>query len=234
MSTERLAFTVEIARSEQQLRAACHVRSLPYGHHLPGLKKTFNEPDALDHHPDTLVLLATDKSNGEPVGTARLCTSASEQLPITRSICLPDHLQGRVLGEITRLAVPPESPDPAIKLALMKASYLCCLSLQVRWMVIGARSAGLVRGYKRLGFENLFPDSPPVPLAHAGGLPHHVLAFDVTAAERIWHGVSHPLYDWMVGTFHPDIQLFPRGRRHAEAGSSPSASAPLVAAHATH
>ena len=46
-----------------------------------------------------------------------------------------------------------------------------------------------------------------MPLAHAGHLPHQVLAFDVAGAERRWHGMQHPLYGFMVETWHPDLQL---------------------------
>jgi hypothetical protein len=81
--------------------------------------------------------------------------------------------------------------------------------------VIGARSDALVRLYKRLGFTDAL--DAPLPLAHAGGLQHHVLAFDVVAAERTWHAGQHGLYGLMVETFHPDLQLFdePHGERAA-------------------
>ena len=46
-----------------------------------------------------------------------------------------------------------------------------------------------------------------VPLAHAGGLPHSVLTFDVVAAERCWREGRHALYGFMVETWHPDLQL---------------------------
>jgi hypothetical protein len=69
-----------------------------------------------------------------------------------------------------------------------------------------------VRLYKRLGFTDAL--DAPLPLAHAGGLQHHVLAFDVVAAERTWHAGQHGLYGLMVETFHPDLQLF--DEPHAE------------------
>jgi hypothetical protein len=75
-------------------------------------------------------------------------------------------------------------------------------------MVIGARSDALVRIYRRLGFVELTAPGAPVPLAHAGGLPHHVLAFDVVAAERTWLAAGHGLYGFMIETFHRELQLF--------------------------
>jgi hypothetical protein len=94
------------------------------------------------------------------------------------------------------------------KLCLMKAGYLYCLASQVRWMVIGARNEALIRNYRRLGFKDVLSPDDRVPLAHAGGLPHRILAFDVTSAERQWVAAGHPLYQFMVETFHPDLRLF--------------------------
>jgi len=208
MSTQLLRFTLRVVRCEADLRAACRVRQASYGHHLPDLTGAFGEPDELDWHPDSAVFVAFDKADGRPVGTARLTTNARQRLAIETSAALPDSLAGRSLAEVTRLSVLPGHDDPRVKLGLMKATYLYGMANQVHWLVIGARSEGLVRGYQRLGFTDLLPAARPVPLAHAGHLPHRVLGFDVTAAERNWHAVRHPFYDFMVRTCHPDIQLF--------------------------
>jgi len=98
--------------------------------------------------------------------------------------------------------------DPLVKLSLMKASYLFCMATQIRWMVIGARNEALVRQYRMLGFKDVFDDGRMVPLRHAGRLDHRVLAFNVTAAERMWREPRHPLYEFIFETSHPDIQLF--------------------------
>jgi hypothetical protein len=94
--------------------------------------------------------------------------------------------------------------------------------MQVQKMVIGARSSALIRGYRSIGFECLTATSGPVELAHAGGLPHHILAFDVTSAERVWYGISHPLYEWMVRTFHPSINVSPAPMFYEPSGESSS------------
>ncbi len=208
MSMQLLRFSLRVARSEADLRAACQVRAASYGHHLPHLRNAFAEPDELDWAPDTTVFLAVDKDSGRPVGTARLATNARQPLQIEQSTVLPEPLSDRMLAEVTRLSVAPGHDDPRVKLALMKATYLYCIARQVHWMVIGARSDGLIRQYRRLGFTDLLPDGAMVPLAHAGNLPHRLLAFDVTAAERNWHAAKHPFYDFMVRAYHPDIELF--------------------------
>jgi len=203
-----LRFTLRVARSESDLRAACAVRSASYGHHLPELRGAFAEPDELDWHADTAVFVAYDKETDEAIGTARLSTNARQPVQIERSAPLPDVIGKRLVAEVTRLSVLPGNDDPRVKLALMKATYLYSLANQVHWMVIGARSDSLVRQYRRLGFTELLGEGVSVPLAHAGNLPHRVLGFDVTSAERNWHASQHPFYEFMVGTYHPDIQLF--------------------------
>lgn len=208
MSMQLLRFTLRVARSEADLRAACRVRSASYGHHLPALRGAFSEPDELDWSPETTVFVAFDKETGEALGTARLSTNARAPLQIERSAALPEPLTDRMLAEVTRLSVLPGHDDPRVKLALMKSTYLYCLARQVHWMVIGARSDGLIRQYQRLGFTDLLPGAQMVPLAHAGNLPHRVLGFDVTAAERNWHAAQHPFYEFMVRAYHPDIELF--------------------------
>lgn len=208
MTTSWLSFDVRVVRDLHDLRAACAVRAAAYGHHLPQLKAALAEPDALDRQPGTAVLLCQDKSSGEAVGTARIERAApAAAVQLETSVSLPDWLASRPRAEITRLAIRPGA-DPLLRPMLMKASYLYCVANQIRWLVIGARSDALVRIYRRLGFTDVLAADQTVPLAHAGGLRHRILVFDVVAAERSWHGCQHGLYSLMVETFHPDIRLF--------------------------
>lgn len=206
MSTAWLGFSLRVARTEQDLRDACAVRAEAYGHHLPQLQAALAQPEPIDRDPRTAVLLCRDKASGRAIGTARIQRAAPEAaVQIEASVQLPAWLRGRPRAEITRLAILPGA-DAMVRPMLTKASYLHCVAHQVRWLVIGARSDALVRLYKRLGFTDALDE--PLPLAHAGGLQHHILAFDVVAAERTWHAGQHGLYALMVETFHPDLQLF--------------------------
>ena len=207
MHTQTLGFAVRIARTRNELQAACRVRALSYGRHLPHLHATLMEPDLLDADEHTVVVLCVDKLSGEAVGTARFQTNAGGPLLIEHSMNVPDTMRNDTRAEVTRLSAV-AGADPLVKLALMKASYLFCMATQVRWMVIGARSDALVRQYRRLGFADVFEDGHLVPLLHAGRLDHRVLAFNVTTAESRWRADQHPLYDFMIETAHPDIQLF--------------------------
>lgn len=205
--TAPLSFTLRPARHRADLVDACRVRSAAYGRHLPQMALPLERPDALDGQPGTAVLLARDKASGQPIGTLRIQRNVAAPLPLEASLILPHTLAQCSRAELTRLAILPGA-DPLVRIALVKASYLYALASQVRWIVIGARSEALIRIYRRLGFADLLGRDDRVPLAHAGGLPHCILALDVVAAERHWHAAGHDLYPFMVETWHPDIQLF--------------------------
>jgi hypothetical protein len=214
MTTSTLSFTVTIARDLSTLRQACAVRALAYGHHLtdrPDMARALAEPDATDLAAGTVVLICRDKSDGQVIGTARIQRNHPGPLPIEASVLLPEALSHHARAEITRLAIRPGA-DSAVRPMLVKACWMYAVAAQIRTLVIGARSASLMRIYKGLGFCDLLADehgSRQVPLSHAGGLPHHVLSFDVVAAERQWHASQHALYAFMVETWHPDLQLIP-------------------------
>ena len=206
MATSELSFTVRIARDGAELREACALRAQAYGHHLPGLAQSLAEPDAIDRWCGTRVLVCRDKASGALVGTARLQCHAGQPLPIEASLALPAALACQPRAEITRLAIR-AGADPLLRPMLVKACYLAAVASQIRLLVIGARSPGLVRIYRGLGFTDLLGAGQQVPLAHVGGLPHSVLTFDVVAAERCWREGRHALYGFMVETWHPDLQL---------------------------
>jgi hypothetical protein len=210
LSHAKFSFEVRIAGSNKDLEAACRVRSVAYGRHAPTLQAQLSHPELLDSAPGVVILVCLEKVSGRPIGTARVQSNAYGPLLIERSIAIPADIANESRAEITRLSVIPGG-DPQAKLALFKGVYLCCLAMQIRWMVVGARSDALRDQYTRLGFGPLIngdKSSRKVPLVHTGNLPHHVLRFDVTSAERNWHEQGNALYRFMFRTFHPDIHLF--------------------------
>lgn len=222
MHTQSLSFDIRIARTSEELEAACLVRAISYGHHLPGMQSSMIEPDLLDADENTSVVLCVDKASGVAIGTARFQTNAGGPLLIEHSVQVPTSMVQDTRAEVTRLSAVPGA-DPLVKLCLMKASYLFCLAMQVRWIVICARSDALVRQYRRLGFSSIFDEGRTAPMRHVGSLNHDVLIFNVTTAESRWRDIKHPLYDFMVETAHPDIRLFSRpagNRRHGLSSNS--------------
>ena len=175
------------------------------------MARALAEPDATDLAPGTAVLVCRDKASGQVIGTARVQRNHPQPLPIEDCIKLPAELAGHTRAEITRLAIVPGA-DTLVRPMLVKACWMYAVAAQIRTLVIGARSAALVRIYKGLGFTDLLADANgtrQVPLAHTGGLPHNVLSFDVVAAERHWFAARHALYAFMVETWHPDLELVP-------------------------
>jgi len=231
MSMSTLGFSVRMAAGAADLHDAAALRALAYGHHVPALRQTLAAPDALDHQRGTVVLLCRDKASGEAVGTARIQRNHPVPLQIEHSVQLPPDMAARPRAEITRLAIR-AGADAQVRPMLVKACYLYAVASQIRTLVIGARSPALIRVYRSLGFTDVFGPGETWPLAHAGGLAHQVLAFDVVSAERHWHAAGHGLYSFMVETWHPDLQLLAA----ASPTQGPPAwlSAPLPAGAAPH
>lgn len=213
-----LGFVLELVNTTSDLLDACKVRAQAYGHHLPDMGRRLSEPDELDLAPGTTVFVCRDKADGRPVGTMRIQSSACGPLLMEGSVKLPAWLRARSRAEVTRLAVA-VGADPLVRLSLWKASYLFCMANGIDWMVVGARNEALIRNYKRLGFVDLFGPEQLMPLAHTGGLPHRILAFDNVSADRHWRRIKHPLYEFVVQTEHAELQACTRVRQHIEASA---------------
>lgn len=204
-TVERLPFTVRVVRQEQQLYKAVSIRQRAYGRHIPALGEMLRAPEPLDRDPDSVVLLAESRLDGEPLGTLRIQTNRTRPLTLESSVELPDWLAGRSLAEATRLGVAEGRIGRVVKTMLFKAFYQYCIAADIDWLVIGARSP-LDRMYQALLFQDVFPGQGYIPLKHAGNLPHRVLAFEMATAEARWSAAKHPLLDLFVSTIHPDIE----------------------------
>jgi hypothetical protein len=75
------------------------------------------------------------------------------------------------------------------------------------WVVVAAR-APLDRQYEAIGFTDVFSDRGYVAMAHAGGVPHRVLALPVASAEAMI-AAAHPMATTLFLTHHPDIDIAP-------------------------
>lgn len=215
MEAGALGFSVRIAMTDDDFREARMVRAAAYGHHDPHIGARFGATDPIDRQEGTAVLLCRDKQTGAGIGTARIQVSAFGPLLIENSLVLPDWLGNKPRAQISRLAVLPGA-ESVVKLCLMKASYQYCLATQVRWMVIGARNAALIRNYRSLGFKDVFEPGAWVPLASGGGLPHQILAFDVIGARAAWQATRNRLYGFMTDTHPADLGVTAANVRDTE------------------
>jgi hypothetical protein len=203
--TERMPFTIRIVRDDEGLQKAVSIRRSAYGRHLPDFADTMTiEPSDRDR--GTVVLLAESKLDGAPLGTMRIQTNAYAPLAVEQSLRLPDELASSRLAEATRLGVAGGMVGRVVKVALCKALWMLCELHQIDYMVITARSP-LDREYEAMLFKDVFGVNEFLPMSHVGGLPHRVLAKDVAAARHRWEEARHPLFNYMVHTHHPDIDL---------------------------
>jgi hypothetical protein len=206
LAEERLPFTVRAVRDEKQLRKAVSIRHRAYDRHVPALAELLRQPEAKDQEAGCVVLLAESKLDGEAVGTMRIQTNRYRPLALEASATLPRWLAAGSLAEATRLGIAEGRIGRVVKVMLFKAFYRFCVETGIDWMVIGARSP-LDRMYQALLFSDLFPGQDPVPLKHAGNIPHRILGFEIATADARWRAARHPMYDLFVNTRHPDIDL---------------------------
>lgn len=205
-----LPFVVRVVRTEAQLREVCALRAEAYGRRMPAFGQSLRQPEASDRGAGTAILMAQDKSTGQVVGTMRIHSNLHETLPIEGVFRFPKSMRGQLLVELCRFSIQPGYNNTAVRLALFKAMYLYCYAHQVQHIWVAARRP-LDRIYKSLGFKPPGADELWVPLSYADDIAHSILSFDVLAAERLWFDMRHPLYEFMVRTYHPDIQVFSGG-----------------------
>jgi hypothetical protein len=202
---ESMPFTIRIVRENADLEKVVEIRRMAYGRHLPVFAQKLGVEEC-DRDPGVAVLLAESKLDGAPLGTMRIQTNEYAPLAVEQSVRLPDWLAGSRLAEATRLGVAGGGMGRVVKVMLCKALWLYCEQQLVDYMVITAR-APLDREYEGMLFEDVFGEREFLPMAHVGGLPHRVLAKDVMAARRRWEEAKHPLFQFMVHTHHPDLDL---------------------------
>jgi hypothetical protein len=202
---ESLPFTIRIVRESADLEKVVEIRRMAYGRHLPAFAQKLGIEEC-DRDPGVAVLLAESKLDGAPLGTMRIQTNEYAPLAVEQSVRLPDWLAGSRLAEATRLGVAGGGVGRVVKVMLCKALWLYCEQQLVDYMVITARSP-LDKEYEGMLFEDVFGEKEFLPMAHVGGLPHRVLAKDVMAARRRWEEAKHPLFQFMVHTHHPDLDL---------------------------
>lgn len=206
MKEEFLPFTIRVVSNVRDLAKAVRIRHAAYMRHVPGFAQALNVPEEADSEQGVVVLLAESKFDGSPIGTMRIQTNDYQPLILEQSVTLPTSLHGRRLAEATRLGVTHERVGRMVTTSLFKAFFLYCRQNRIDNMVITAR-APVDRQYDRLLFTDVYPELGYIPFKHVGNLPHRVMTLDVNAAERIWTEAGHPLLNFILHTFHEDIDV---------------------------
>ncbi|MBL9076320.1 MAG: hypothetical protein JNL08_02380 [Planctomycetes bacterium] len=209
----RLPCCVRVAAGAEDLQDVAGLRARAYGRRVPRLAAQLQQLEPIDLLPGSTVLLARSRADGRPLGTVRLQHRAAAPLALEGSVALPAPLCALRVAEVGRLCIDRAAP-PGVRMALFKAVWRLAGAAAFDWLVVVARGA-MVRVYERLGYRDLLGPAHEVPMRHIADLPHRLLGLDVgrAAAEL---DREHRLYEFLVATCHPDIQVpaaagWPRG-----------------------
>lgn len=202
-----LPFRVRLVRTYDHLRRAVEVRRDAYARHLPTLAQILKEAEDSDCTANSVVFLAESKETGEAIGTMRIATNIGAPVEFETALSLPPQYRDTTIAHVARLGVRNGPDATLVKLALFKALHRYCLALQVEWIMVGAHPP-IDRLYKQLGFVDVFDGERLVSLPSASTYDVRVMAFGVDAAERDWREHQHPLYDFMINEYCPDIEIF--------------------------
>ena len=89
---ERLPFTISIAQSSVELERVVAVRHGAYARHVPSFAETLQEAESMDSDYGVVILLASSKLDGSPLGTMRIQTNRFKPLELEDSLALPQWL----------------------------------------------------------------------------------------------------------------------------------------------
>lgn len=206
VKSETLPFIVRVAKNEHDLEKVLLLRSSAYGRHLPEFGKTLRYADELDSAPGVMILLAESKIDASILGTMRIQSNRYAPLSLQNSVDLPEPLLSSSLAEATRLAVVIGKVGRLVRNALFKSYFLYCKAEKIDYMVIAGRSP-LDSLYSSLLFTDVFPDLGFIPLRSINNIPHRIMSFEIATAQTIWLAAKHPLYDFVFGQQHDDIDL---------------------------
>lgn len=213
---ERIAFTVRIVSSEQDMNKAVGIRHAAYARHMPEFAERLRAPESMDGAPGVVVLLAESKLDGTALGTLRIQTNAHTPLKVEQSVGLPLWMRDRPLAEVTRLGITSGTAGRLVKMVLIKAAFEYCEFDEIEWAIVAARPP-LDRQYSQLMFEEIDPDQGLVPLRHVDNILHRVMAFEIETGHQRWSDANHPMLNFFSYTNHPDIELnMPRPAKWGE------------------
>ncbi len=204
MREELWPFTVKIVSTPEELAKAVKLRHDAYAKHLPEVAAKLLEPEDADQR--DIVLLVESKFDGSALGTMRIRTNATSQLPIESVIDVPKEMRGRKLCEATRLAIKGAGGSRMVRDALFKGCFATCDMLTMDFMLVGARKP-VDRVYEWMGFSDVNAEGTLIPLPYAGNIPHRVMYLERANCDSLWMRMEHPFYNFFRNTVHPDLQL---------------------------
>jgi hypothetical protein len=225
-----LPFRITLARTEQQLAKAVALRAITFGRRSLELATILGQADETDYSGNAVVLIAESKESGDCLGTMRIVSNLSAPLDLESHPSFPAALAGRRIARAERLGVKPGKVGTLAKLTLFKALHRYCLALQIDWIVVQA-TPPRDRDYRLLGFKPIMEDANFASKL-AADKEQVCLALNVHQAEREFHDAGHHLYQFMIGTWHPDIEIFSSIQGQWSRPRTPSQGAEIRRLHA--
>ncbi len=201
---EYLPFTVRQISSPEDLARAIDLRHLAYARHMPEFAQALKTPEQDDLVKGVMVLIAESKLDGSVIGTVRIQTNVEAPLNMEQSLALPTRFSGQTIAEVRRLAVAPGTSGRLVKMALLKAVYLYCVTQDLDWILVAARSP-LDRMYEQLTLEDVLDGGTFIPLPRDNNVAHRVLGARIAELPARFTAVGHPLHDFFFVMQHPDI-----------------------------
>jgi len=115
---------------------------------------TVDRPEAEDHRPETLLLMAESRTTGQLLGAARLIHNGHVPLKLEQAFGVQGLFQSRFVAEAGRLTVLGIPESRMATLALVKAMYEICFHAGIEWAAITARRP-MDRVYLAMQFDDV-------------------------------------------------------------------------------
>ncbi len=205
MEARSLPFTILVAISEQDLIDLVSLRSQTYSrHNAPGAGrlKFFEEQD---RGADAVLLLARSKLDGTAVGSVRVQTRVSRPLMVESAMQLPDEVARANPVELMRGSIRNGTAGRMVSASLAKASFLLCRQFDFSHVIVTCREPVNLM-YRAYQFDELL-SGEMIDLPYSPGAKHKVLCLPMKDAPERWRSRNRPLFDFMLNTRHPDIQV---------------------------
>jgi len=200
-----LPFVVRLASSERDLFDVVSLRSRTYSRHKAPAAHLVQAPEDQDLRGDGLILVARSKVDGIAVGSVRVQTRIRRPLSVESAMRLPNDVVARNPIELMRGSIINGVAGRMVSASLAKTTFLLCQQFSFSHVIVTCREPVDLM-YRAYRFDELL-NGKLIDLPYSPGAQHKVLCLPIDEAAERWRLENRPLYDFMVDTKHPDIQL---------------------------
>lgn len=205
MEVRFLPFKIAIAASEQDLTDLIRLRSETYTrHNAPGADRLRTKEEQ-DGCADAVLLLARSKLDGTAVGSVRVQTRVRRSLMVEEAVRLPDEVASATPIELMRGSIKNGTAGRMVSASLAKATFLVCRQFGFSHVIVTCREPVDLM-YRAYQFDELL-SGEMVDLPYSPGAKHKVLCLPMSEATDRWRARNRPLFQFMLETSHPDIQV---------------------------